>query len=228
MALEFRLYRMQLDEELEGHLSKSERRYALREVKNLAEDIAFVSARRDERMAPEDEDWHRALAALRPPSEAAKVLARKRPIYRRRAIVNSVRGWGIVIVLALVVVLVSQFATSEQSIPLASASYGTAQPVDATVIDQNFTVSRSFVRLDVTAQAEGLDAGGSVVVTILDPHDQFQWTTTLTRNAKGYDEANLVPQLGTWRILVDYHTTAGSSSVTVNGIVTRSTNAPSF
>jgi hypothetical protein len=215
---DIRLYLVQLESALEGKLTRGERRLARREVKNVAESLAFHSARVAQRFAPEREDWQRALDALKSPAEAARVLARRRPFYRRRAMVNAIRGWAIVVVLVVAGLAFAQFVTSEKATTLVSVNHVQGNVTDGTVVDRNFTVQPGLLRLDVTVETTGINPGGVVEVTLLDPHGADVWSQDFGRDTRGFDETNLHPTVGTWRLLVDYRAASGFTSVIVSGV----------
>lgn len=213
-----RLWILALDDALAPRLPKGQRRFALKEMRNLVEDLSFRNAFLDDRFAPDDRDLGRALAALKPPARVAEVLARRAPVYRRKRRASLARTF---LTLALILGAgfgLSQLAAGDESVPLAAVTYANTTAETSAVRFEPVVVPEGLSRLDVTIHATNLDKGGFVVVRMLSPTNEIAYERTFSREARAYDHANLPPTPGTWHVAIDYVETKGATRVDVTGV----------
>lgn len=217
-SLATREYLMELEEELEGRLGRAERKMARREVRGLVQDMAFRLAAQKGRPAPEDIDYEIALEAMRPPAEAAEILARRADEFRRRKWTKRARTAGVLLVLVVLGALAVQAMTSETSVPVYSYTNGTANRTTSSTT-ATFQVSEDYRRLHYRIRGFLSSDGGLIRVTVLDPGNQVVARETFTPESGLYSQGNIpeVPQ-GTWRLVVDFHDAAGSVRVDLRGI----------
>ncbi|GEM_PF-5540451 len=215
-------YQVALDEAMakrgpEGRplLEAPYRKQALREIRRLLEAMAFRYALLDERALPEDLDYLRALEGLKPAPEAARVLARKRPVYARARRRRLVTTWVSLAVVVLAVAALAWAATSEKAERVVDLS--TSQTTNAT-----FSIGPNVTRIHVDGTilpAKGQE--GTIDIFLTSPSGKVYtlWPsgdnrdTYLRRNFEG-------PQVeqGTWRALIDLNGGPGSVYLIVDAV----------
>jgi hypothetical protein len=193
------------------------RRQAVKEARRVVDAMAFRFALMDERPLPEDLDYLRALEAMKPPVQAAAVLARRRAHYARTRVRRLVTTWATLAIVASLVATLALLATSEESVPLASINHSTAaeetsSPNATFVVDANVTR----LHLDGTLLlAKG--SPGNIEVRLVDPAGVVLDLTPTRGNV--YLRENVEsPKPGTWTLLVDFNGAHGSARVDVFGV----------
>lgn len=220
-SLAAREYLMELEEALEGRMGRAERKLARRDVRSLVQDMAFRLAARKERPAPEDIDYELALEALRPPQEAAEVLAGKRESYARRKWWGRARKLGLVLVLLAVGALAVQAMQSQSAYPIYSYENATQNRTSSSTLE-TFHVGEGYQRLDYRVRGIVTSDTGEIHVTLLDPSNHVAFREVFEPESGVWARGNL-PQAtaGNWTLVVDYRDAAGSVRVEVTGIRSR-------
>lgn len=196
------------------------RRQAVREARRVLDAMAFRFALLDERPLPEDLDYLRALEAMKPPERAARVLARRRPLYRRNRVRRLATTFVSLGVVALVVAGLVYGATSEKATELALLTERTGADVTVT-FNRTFEVSENVTRLHVDATVIPPPRGspGVVEVRLLDPSGQVRVYESYAAGGNNYLRENVLdPQPGEWLLLVDFLEAKASVRVSVLGV----------
>lgn len=217
-------YQVALDEALarpgdDGRplLEAAHRKTALREVRRAIEAMAFRFALLDERALPEDLDYLRAIEAMKPPAKAAKVLARKRPVYARARRRRLITTWTTLAILLVAVAALVYGATSEKADRLVDLS--TSRSANAT-----FEVGPDVTRLYVAGTilpAKGQE--GTIEIFLYSPSGQVYTLWPGTHDTRDtYLRQNLegtpAVEPGTWRALVDLNGGPGSVSLVIDAV----------
>lgn len=220
-SLATREYLMELEEELEDRMGRAERKIARREVRGLVQDMAFRLAAQKRRPAPEDIDHEIALEALRPPEEAAEVLAGRADEFRRRKWAKRGRTAAILLVLALVGVLAVQAMTAETTVPVHSYTNASENRTNSSTTEV-FDVSGDHRRLQYQVRAFLSNPEGTIRVTVLDPGNGVAIQEAFTADSGAHRQGTVaeVPQ-GSWRLVVDFVDAAGSVRVDLRGVTGR-------
>jgi hypothetical protein len=193
------------------------RRQAVKEARRVVDAMAFRFAILDERPLPEDLDYLRALEAVKPPAQAATVLARRRAHYARTRTRRLVTTWASLAIVGGLVLALAVLATSEESVTLASINHATASeqtysPNATFVVDANMTR----LHLDGTLLlARG--SPGNIEVRLVDP-DGLVHDFTPTRGNVYVRENVEAPKTGRWTLYVDFNGAEGSARVEVFGV----------
>jgi hypothetical protein len=203
-------------------LPETLRRQAVKDARRVLDAMAFRFAVLDERALPEDLDYLRALEAMKPPEAAARVLARRAPVYaanRRRRLVTT---WGTLAVLAFLVAGGVYIATSEEAVTLASVEQASTRNVPGGTLN----VTRTF---EVTPEMNRLHLDGYVFVRqgsvgvievfLLGPDNATVYYESFAAGSNPYLRHNVVaPAPGPYWLLVDFLDVDGSVTMTVDGI----------
>ncbi|MFA5862328.1 MAG: hypothetical protein WDA16_11605 [Candidatus Thermoplasmatota archaeon] len=213
-------YVTRLDEALSTHeRSAGLRRAGVREARDLIDAMAFRFALLDERPLPEDFDYLRAIEAMRTPTQAAGVLARRLPHYARQRRRRLTTTWGVLAVIAILLGATAYYATSERAQTLAAISEHSAVDVQYSV-NQTFLVTADMTRLhmDGSAVVSKL-SNGTIEVRLLDPNGSPQVTQVFQARGNNFLRANVEsPAVGRWTLLVDFNEAGGAVDVSVDGI----------
>ena len=200
-------------------LAPALRRQAVKDARRVVDDMAFRFALLDERPLPEDLDYLRALEAVKPPEQAATVLARRQPHYarvRRRRLTTT---WTILAILGLMAGGLYWAATSEVADTLAVVNHNTRtdperSPSATFLVDENVTR----LHLDGTILLRR-DSPGAVEIRLLDPDGREAFFETYVPGGNVYLRENVEnPRPGTWTLLVDFNGAQGSARVDVMGV----------
>lgn len=195
------------------------RRQAVKDARRVVDAMAFRFAIMDERPLPEDLDYLRALEAVKAPPGAAEVLLRKRPFYakvRRRRLVTT---YTTLAVLALAIIGLAYFATSEEAVELALLEHSTLDPVTFPS-NRTFVVTPDLTRIHLDGTIlPARSSPGVIEVRLVDPSGQTRVFESYYPNSGVYLRENVYsPEPGEWTLFVDFLDAQGSVRITVDGI----------
>lgn len=220
-------YQLALDEALAAPgpdgaplLEAGLRRPAVREARRTLDMMAFRFAVMDERALPEDLDYLRALEAVKPAPEAAKVLARRRPVYARARRRRRITTYGVLGMLALLIAGGYYVVTSEEAVDLTTLQ-ATSGSVDAsTSYNRTFIVTPEMTRLHIEGTfVVSRESSGIIEARLVAPDGKTAFYEAYGPRDGNFERANILsPQPGEWTLIVDFLAAKGSARVDITGV----------